>query len=142
MKPSLTAALRRAGVPGNGEGLIAAAGKRDEILLQGLDTKSVGDRIVVESTIGAFGAHHEFSVALEEGRGDAVVLEGGIGEITEHAAIVRRLHREVVMRSPPGTRLHSVTALACFCPDILGRLAGHAGSERERRTQGQEDCGP
>jgi hypothetical protein len=47
MKPALAALVFWSAVPGDAERLIAPARKRDQILLQWIDTEGVSDRIVV-----------------------------------------------------------------------------------------------
>jgi len=46
VEPALSALCFRARIPGDRQCLVAAAGKRDQILLQGVDTEGVADLVV------------------------------------------------------------------------------------------------
>ena len=78
-------ALGRA-VPRDGQGLVAPAGKRDEVLLQRREPERVGDLVVVQLAVRAVRAHDELPVPLREGRRDARVRERRVVEVAQHGA--------------------------------------------------------
>lgn len=97
VEPTLAAFLLRAAVPGNTEGLQAAAGKFDQVLLQRGKAEGVFDLEVGELAVRAVGVDEEFAVTAEEGAGNAVVAEMGIVEIAQHAVGRGDLHGHVVV---------------------------------------------
>ena len=76
MEPALPA-LGLAGprVPGEAERLEPAAGKRHEVLLEGLDAEGVGDLELAGLAVRTVGPNEELAVATEERRRDA---RGGV----------------------------------------------------------------
>ena len=52
VEPALTALLFRPAIPGDAERLQPPAWKRDQVLLQRIDPEGVGDRIVLQRTVG------------------------------------------------------------------------------------------
>src|SRR4029077_18693612 len=79
-------------VPGSAERLITPARKRDQILLQRIDPKRVGDRIIVQCTVGAVGADHQVVAVAEECSRDPEMLELCAGEVAEHRCLGGFLH--------------------------------------------------
>jgi hypothetical protein len=121
VEPALPAFTFRPRVPGNRQRLIAPAGESDQILLQWIDAEGVADRVVAELAVGAIGTHHELAIgALEEGRRDTLVVEAGIGKVTEHGGCRGVLHGELMVRTVPGPEFALVAALAAACPDVAG----------------------
>jgi hypothetical protein len=112
VNPALTALLLRAAVPTDVECLQASARKLDQILLQGINTEGVFDRIVLKLAVGAVGAHHEFAVLAVEVGDDAKLLELRIVKVAERRILGRLLHCQVMMGAGP--------------TGILLRVAGHA----------------
>ena len=83
VEPALAALFLRARVPDDVQRLVAASGKRDEVLLQGIDAERVRDRVLVELPVGAVRLNEVLAVALEEGRGDAEMRERAAAEVAE-----------------------------------------------------------
>ena len=127
VEPALPALRLRPAVPGDGEGLVAAARQLDQVLLQRHEAEDVGDRVVRRPAVGPVGADEGLPVLAEEARGQAVVDEPRVVEVAEHRPLVRRLHREVVVRAAPAPRLLGVALLARADADV---------GEREGRDRG------
>ncbi len=132
VEPALSALRLRARVPGDGQRLLAAARKLDQVLLQRAHAERVGDLVVGELPVRAVGVDEVPAVAAEEGRRDPGVGELGIGEIAEHGSLVGRLHGEVVVRSQPRGLLRRVAAGAGAAADVAG-LGNRGGGHRRRR---------
>ena len=123
VEPALPALGPRARVPGDGERLQPAVGELDQILLERSRSERVLDVVVVERAVGAIGPHHELAVPAREGRGDAGVAEPGILEVAGDGRVGRRLHGEVVVRSPPALLRLLVALPADPLPDVArGRV--------------------
>ena len=88
-------------VPGNRQRLQAAAGDRDQVLLQGVDAERVGDLEVGQFAVRPVGVDEVLAVAAEEARGRALVLERGAAEVAAHRLGGGRGHRHEVVRLPP-----------------------------------------
>ncbi len=140
--------LAAPGIPGDAEGLQAAAGLGDEVLLQGVDAEAVAHREVGGLAVGAFGAHHEaFQLASEAG-GLAGAVEAGVVEVGQHAGGAGRGHRVAVLGALEGGRLPGVAGGAFAVGDVAGpRLGlrrvsvgrqGRSGRQAEQREQGAE----
>ena len=122
--PPLPAPGGGTGVPGDVERLVAAARKRDEVLLQGIHAEGVGDLVLAHRPIGTVGPHEVLAVATVEARRHPVVCEERAVEGPAHALVVGHLHGQVVMRPGPEPRLVGVASGA--------RLAAHEGWRRLR----------
>ena len=125
VEPALAALLLRAAVPGDGEGLVAAARQLDQVLLQRRQAEDVGHRVVREPAVRAVGADEGLPVLPVEAGRHALVGEARVVEVAEDGLLARLLHREVVVRAAPA-------------PGLLGvaLLAGAGADERERRRPG------
>src|SRR5258708_29955413 len=84
VEPALSAFLEGPRVPADGQGLVAAAGERDQVLLKGVHPEGVGDLVLVQRTIGSVGPHEEPVVLPVEGGGHAVVRESTAPKVTEY----------------------------------------------------------
>src|SRR5262249_10656483 len=133
MEPALAARSLGARVPGDAKRLEATAGELDQVLLQRLDAEGVLDLVVRELAVRTVGGDVVLAFALGEGRRDAGVGQFRIGEVTEDGALVRFLHRAIVVRSAPGRALFRVAGLAALAADVSRRLRGRLGLCRGRR---------
>src|SRR5712692_4064389 len=97
------------GVPGHGETLQPTAGESDQILLERRDAERVRDLEIGERAVGARGVDEESSVPLEEARCHSEMGEPGVIEVAQHRALVRSLHRPVMVRARPRAVLGPVT---------------------------------
>ena len=100
------------GVPGDSERLQPAPGKRDQVLLERLDTERVADLEVLERPIRAVGVDVEPCVPAEESGLDSEMVEGGAVEVAENRLLAGFLHGEVVVRIEPVAELLDVAAAA------------------------------
>ncbi len=73
--------LAEVGVPGDGQALQSAAGKRHQVLLQRFVTEDVGDLEVLHLTLRALGVDEELPVAAKEPRRDPLGDEDRVVEI-------------------------------------------------------------
>jgi hypothetical protein len=121
------------GVPRHGERLESAAGERDEVLLERLDTEGVGDLELGRLAVRTLRLDEERAFAPEEARGDAAVVEDGTVEVAENRLVVGDGHRMVVMRSLP--RLVRLLMARTALP------ATHEGRprRRHRRPRGTQE---
>ncbi|KFB72832.1 MAG: hypothetical protein AW09_001951 [Candidatus Accumulibacter phosphatis] len=120
VEPALASLTLRPRIPGNRQHLITPAGKRDQVLLQGIDAEGVADFVVGQLAVRAIAVHHELVAALEEGGLDAVLPEFGVGKITAHAGGRRLLHRELMMRTRPRLEFAFMAGLAGLGADVAG----------------------
>ncbi len=125
VEPALPALLRRPGVPADVQGLVPAARKRDQVLLQREGPEGVGDRVLPELPVRPVGANEELAVALEERGRDAEMREARVLEVPDDRFLAGLLHGEVVVRAVPPPRLLRVAFLA--------RRPAHEGRGRSRR---------
>ncbi len=129
VKPSLAALRLGAGVPGDSERLITAAGECDEILLQRIDAECIGDFIVARDAIRPIGMGDKFVAGAREGGDGAEMLKPRAVEIAEDRGLRRLLHGLGVMRAFPAFGLGRMAAGASLDPDEGGarlRLGGGA----------------
>jgi hypothetical protein len=63
MEPALAPLPLRPRIPRDGERLLAAAGKFDQVLLQRMHTERVFDLVIVEPAVGSVGVDEELAVA-------------------------------------------------------------------------------
>lgn len=84
MEPALTTFAFAAAVPGDAEGLQAAARQFDEILLQRVMAEGVVDAKGVDAAVRAVGLNEELAVILTETGAGTGVIEVGIVEIAQH----------------------------------------------------------
>ena len=136
MKPSLPALGARPRVPGDAERLEAAVGEFDEVLLERRCSERIRDVVVVQHAVGAIGSHHELPVTPEERRRHAGVREARVVEVAGDAGVCRRLHGEIVMRSPPVLLGLLVTLPARRVPHVTCRRA------RRRKAAGPGHAHP
>ncbi|WP_213477158.1 hypothetical protein [Marinobacter lipolyticus] len=99
----------------------------DQILLQGVYTEGVGNRVLRQLTVRTIGAHMEGVVFAQEGGGGAEILEGGARKIPEYRLRCRRLHGQVVVRALPVIVLIFMASRAGGSPHIAVVVRGHAG---------------
>jgi hypothetical protein len=144
MEPALAARVLCSTVPGDAERLQAAAGERDQILLQRIDAECVGDLVVVQGGVRTVGAHHEAAARAEEGGNDAKVLQRCIREIAEHGALIGLLHGARVMRASPAPRRLGMAAGADLTADILGvvGVTGGGANDAPQQSGGNRDTPP
>ncbi len=135
VKPALAALRLGARVPGDAERLEAPIGKLDEVLLERGHAERVLDIVVVQLAVGAIGPHHELAALAREGRRDAAVGEPGIVEVTGDAGLGRRLHGEIVVRSPPALLSLLVALPAHLLPDIARCRARRLDPASHRRLR-------
>ena len=136
-KPALTALCLRTAVPGDAERLIAATRKGDQILLKRKDAEGVGDFIIMRRAVRPLGPHHEFIAIARKNRGDAVMGERCVGEITKDRGGIRLLHGESVMRSLPAFGLRRMTTgaspVAGECAFLSEGWRQELQAEKQRR---------
>jgi hypothetical protein len=96
------------GVPGDAEGLQAAAGLGNQVLLQRVDAEGVAHLEVGGPAVGALGAYHEARQLAGEAGGLAGAVEAGVGEVGPHAGGAGRGHRVAVLGAFEGGRLPGV----------------------------------
>ncbi len=119
MEPALAAVVFRACIPCKRQNLQAPARQFDKILLQGLDTERVFDRIFALLPVITNGLHDVLPIALKKPGDSAEVFEGRVRKVSEHGIRLRLLYGEVMVRSLPG-----------FC--LAGMAAGAAVTANER----------
>ena len=117
VKPALAALLLRPAVPRNRQSLHAAVGKRDEILLQGVETEGVFHLEHGELAVGAVGLDQKLSILAKKARPQPVRLEARAVEIAQHGLVGRMLHRPAVLRHVPQFRFRRVAARAGLAAD-------------------------
>ena len=130
MEPALAAVLRGPCVPGDIEGLQAAAGQRQQVLLQGFDTKGVAYREVLQGTVFAGGVDDEIVAVAGEGCGYPAAGEGGTVEITEYRVSCGLLHGQVMVRVLPQLVFGPVTVGTALTADKLVGT-GLAGQQQQ-----------
>ena len=131
-------------VPGDRQALQPAAGKRDQVLLEGVPAEGVGDLELPHPACGAPGVDEKFAVPAIEPRDDPGVFEARVVEIAAHARLGRDLHGVIVVGAFPELVLGLVTGLARLAADEVGgaaRLRGrHARMELPAgKRDGQND---
>src|SRR5207237_630586 len=123
IEPTLAAGRFRPAVPGDAEGLQAAAGHFHEVLLQRCHAKGELDLELAWLAVRPLRAHEELAVAVAERRGGAVLDETGVAEIAQHRAAARMLHRFGMLRGLPGHRFALMTGRAARAADERRCLA-------------------
>src|SRR5215471_14815347 len=83
-KPSLAAKSTRPAVPCYAKRLQTSSRHRNQILLQRTYAESIFEFVIVQCTIRAIGADHEFLAVAEESRGDSSVFEIHMSEIAQN----------------------------------------------------------
>ena len=131
VEPALAALCLRSAVPGHRQGLQAAVGKLDQVLLQRIDAEGVFDLESGKLAIGSVGFDQKFAVVAKEARAHTVVVEGRAGKIAEHGRLGRMIHRMPVLRATPQLGLLLVAAGAGRAADEAGR-GGIAGQPKRR----------
>src|SRR5271168_3711086 len=86
LEPALTTVFPPAAVPGDTQRLKPAAGKADQVLLQGINPESEGNLIVVWLSVSAFRSHHE---------GLAGAAEAGYDPVLRLVCVVERTNYRV-----------------------------------------------
>jgi len=99
MIPALSAHPGRTGVPADGEALVPSPGECNKVLLQGPDSKNIGDLVVEHLAIRSFGIYHVLSIFRIEPGSDSEMGVGDITEITQHGLCYGRVHGLVMIRS-------------------------------------------
>src|SRR5690606_10027249 len=116
--------LGRPAVPCHRQGLQAAIGPCDEVLLNRVDAERVGDVELGRSTVLVLGTDPE-RLALPRERGLGVTRnERRRLEVAEYPVGRRGGHGLLVLRLLPGLMLGSVTAGAGRAADVLRRSNG------------------
>jgi len=143
-EPALPTLLLRAGIPGDAERLIAAAGEADQVLLQGRDTECVGDRVGVQRAVRSLRPHLERVAGAGEGGVGAVMVEAAAVEVAQHGLRGRRLPGERVVGATPNRGLSRMAAGAGRGTDIGWGVVGarRLGGRKHRGAQGggRGDC--
>ncbi len=124
MEPSLTSLALGARIPGDAQGLQATAAERHQVLLERRDAEGVADLELAGLSFGIGGLDEESPIASAEAKSLAVVLDGRVVEIAEHALGRGVLHREVVMRSPPEARLLGMAGRTGLDADVARHRRG------------------
>ncbi len=88
-------------IPGDGQALHPAAGKRDQVLLKGVPSEGVGDLEIPHDAIRPLGMDKELVVLAVEPGDDAEAFKGGIVEIATHAGFGGDLHGMIVIGAFP-----------------------------------------
>ena len=101
VEPALAALRLRPRIPRDAQGLHAAAGQLDQVLLQRTDAERILDLVVGELAVRPVGVDDEPVAAAREGRGGAGVGEPGVGEVAQHRLPVGNLHRQIVVGAFP-----------------------------------------
>ncbi|MDT4836007.1 hypothetical protein FQZ97_696890 [compost metagenome] len=114
-------------VPGQAQGLQAAAGDFDQVLLQGRDAEGVGHPEIRGLAVRTGGVDPEAAILAEEARGFLVVLEAGVVEVAEHAGLARLLHGQLVVAALPVPGLLDMAAGALAFLHHAGRLGDGLG---------------
>ena len=137
--PTLATVNFGARVPGELQGLLAAAGRVDQVLLQRCHAEGVRDfkRFLFARRI--FEGHDVATLASSECCSGVEVRNGDVGKITEDSVCVGNLHCLLVMRSLPLSELCFVTGFAGLTAGEL-RLRIACLGIRFLRTAGCEGC--
>ena len=99
-------------IPGDGQALHPAAGKRDQILLKGIPPESVGNLEIAHNAIRPLGMDKELAVLAVEPGDDAEAFKGGIVEIATHTGF--------------GGDIHGMKVIGAFPQLIFRLMAGPA----------------
>ena len=133
VEEALPAVLLRPAVPGDPERLQPSARQLQQVLLERRHAEQEGHLELGQLAVGPVGADAVASVALREGRDDALVLEAAPAEVSLHGPLVRLLHREVVVRAAPAPGLGRVARLAGAHAHVVERRRAHGRSLSGRR---------
>ena len=80
MKPALATLVLWAGVPGEPEHLEAPVRKRDEVLLERVDTECIGDFVIVERPVGTVGTDHKLVTDARKCADHAEIFDRNAGK--------------------------------------------------------------
>ena len=108
-----------AGIPSDAEGLQAAGGHLDEVLLQRAHAEREGHWVGVPGAVGFIGLHDECGAIAGEARDGPTSLERGAAEVAEHGGIRRFLHGQGVVGTRPSLMRLGVARAAGGGPGIL-----------------------
>ena len=139
-KPALSADGGRTGIPGDGEGLPASVGEFDQVLLQWLDTESVGDRKVTNDATSIRRLYAEFIAGTIKNNRSIVVAELDPIEIRCDRVIASQHHRPCVMGFRPERGLLLMAAAAGFGADELRSERSGTHSLRRGLLRTRDHC--
>ena len=97
VKPALAALRLGPAVPGNAQGIETAAGQRQQVLLQGVDTKHVFDSVILQLSRRAIGAYPVGIAFAKKTAFNAIVKKTGILEIAQHGLLRSPLHGQIMV---------------------------------------------
>src|SRR5262245_19190652 len=97
VKPALASLLFRPCVPRDRQRLHTTIGKRDEILLKGLDAEGVLDLEIGELAVRTIGVHEELAIATKKATPRTGVGELSVVEIAFDASVVCFRHCRLVL---------------------------------------------
>ena len=69
--------------------------------MQRIYPENIGNLEVLQLAVLPVGVYHEFVTFAKESGGDAVIVEAGVVEVSQHCVRPRQLHGEVVVRAAP-----------------------------------------
>ena len=102
VEPALPALVCGTAVPCQVEGLQAAVGHGNQVLLQGRETQRVGDFKVCGLSVRTLGADEKFAIAFAE-HGARPILAGALpAKRRKHRGAARGLHGQFVVGAFPG----------------------------------------
>ena len=135
------AGWRGSRVPCDAERLQASAGNGDQILLKRIDAERVSDVEVADYAVGSFRADDVSSVALREGRRDAVQRKRLTGKRRLHAKGRRRAHSVRVHGAAPARGLDTMAGRTRVSADVAGANVWRRGCglEMSRPRDDQRD---
>ena len=118
-------------IPGDGQALHPAAGKGNQVLLEGVPAEGVRDLEIPHPAFGTLGVDKVLAVLAIEPGGDAGMFKGRVVEIAAHTRLGRDLHGVIVVGAFPQFVFGLMAGAAFLAADKHGgtaRLRGrHAG---------------
>ena len=115
-------------IPGNGEALQAASRKRNQVLLEGVNTEGVGNFKILQFAFRADSVDIELFVFFVEAGGDTKMLKGSIIKICQDCFVSSNIHGQVVVGIFPFVILGLMTVFAFLSADEHGNRSGFIGN--------------
>ena len=114
-------------IPGDGQALHPAAGKRNQVLLERVPAEGVRDLEIPHPAFRALGVDKEFAVLAIEPGDDPGVFKGRVVEIAAHARLGGDLHGVIVVGALPQLVFGLVAGAAFLAADKHGGTACQRG---------------